>query len=346
VTTVSRSVVSGEWYAVLGETVVVLVPPAARERVAAIWERVDAGAGFDEVLDALISRGLRELPGFVLVSRDGDDVKVVIRGAGLAELTTAEGEVAVEGSTDTTWVERSLTGVTGMRLRVADAAGTPYAVGPGLVRVAEVQEPAAAPPPAVEPPSPPAQTHAASVPPPPVPVAPEVDLSEAETGVLSPPGFTPPPPSIPLTPPEPPAPSEPSAPPAEPERPPTPQHSAGTPRSVARLVFSSGQVIDVDGVIIVGRAPRAKRPGDENAQLVTVPSPNQEISSTHVEFRPGTGSEHGSAVVTDLGSTNGTVIVQPGLRPEDLHPGVAVQLNPGAIVDLGEGLTVQVAQAD
>ena len=61
--TVTRSVVPGEWYAVLGDDVVVLLPPAAKDRVAAVWERVDEGAGFDEVLDALISRGLRDLPG-------------------------------------------------------------------------------------------------------------------------------------------------------------------------------------------------------------------------------------------------------------------------------------------
>ena len=75
---------------------------------------------------------------------------------------------------------------------------------------------------------------------------------------------------------------------------------------------------------------------------MTVPSPQQEISSTHLEMRPGSGADHGSAVVTDLGSTNGTVLVQPGLAPEDLQPGVAVQLLPGAIIDLGDGVTIQV----
>jgi pSer/pThr/pTyr-binding forkhead associated (FHA) protein len=75
---------------------------------------------------------------------------------------------------------------------------------------------------------------------------------------------------------------------------------------------------------------------------VTVPSPQQEISSTHLEVRPGSGADHGSAVVTDLGSTNGTVLVQPGLAPEDLQPGVPVQLLPGAILDLGDGITIQV----
>jgi hypothetical protein len=76
---------------------------------------------------------------------------------------------------------------------------------------------------------------------------------------------------------------------------------------------------------------------------VVVPSPHQEISSTHLEVRPGTGADQGSAVVTDLGSTNGTVVIQPGLPPEDLLAGVTVPLVPGAILDLGDGVTIRVA---
>ncbi|MBO0693644.1 MAG: hypothetical protein J2P58_12155, partial [Acidimicrobiaceae bacterium] len=58
---------------------------------------------------------------------------------------------------------------------------------------------------------------------------------------------------------------------------------------------------------------------------------------------PGTGVDHGAAVATDLGSTNGTVLVQPGLGPEELRPGVPVQLIPGAVIDLGDGLTIRVS---
>jgi hypothetical protein len=114
-------------------------------------------------------------------------------------------------------------------------------------------------------------------------------------------------------------------------------------RAVARLVLSSGDDVEVDRAVLVGRAPEARRftTGDQ-PKLVTVPSPAQEISSTHLEIRPGSGADHGSAVVTDLGSTNGTVVVQPGLPPEDLQPGIAVQLVPGAIIDLGDGVTIQV----
>ena len=117
-----------------------------------------------------------------------------------------------------------------------------------------------------------------------------------------------------------------------------------TARPVARLLFSSGETVEVDRAVLVGRAPEARRfTSTEQPRLVTVPSPNQEISSTHLEIRPGSGADHGSAVVTDIGSTNGTVLVQPGLPPEDLQPGIAVQLIPGAIIDLGDGVTIQVA---
>jgi hypothetical protein len=150
----------------------------------------------------------------------------------------------------------------------------------------------------------------------------------------------------------------PSPPPAEPERPkrilpPDPQLESEEPSpppvpepaapstSGARLRFSSGEVVDLDRVVVVGRAPAAGGTGGEGqVRLVTVPSPQQEISSTHLEVRPGAG--HGSAVVTDLGSTNGTVVVQPGLPAEDLRPGVAVQLAPGTTIDLGEGVTIQI----
>jgi hypothetical protein len=381
--TVSRSVTPGAWYGVLGDRVLVLLPPASKGRVAALWETVDEGAGFDEVLDALISGGLRELPGFVLVSSDEGDVKVVIRGPGEAELVTGEGPVTVSGAADTTWVERHVTGVTAMRLRVTVDDGTPYTVGSGLVRVAVVEQPAAADAPVApaesvtEPDlSPEAEalaagrtpTHLADPPEPgqpdaereaAAPVAPEPSAAAA-WAPQAPPVYVPPAPlAAPIS--AAPVPAAPASEPADtedtqsqafdPDRfaPPldgiagTPQAPAVASRPVARLIFSSGDVVDVDRAILVGRAPETRRfGGDEQARAVTVPSPHQEISSTHLEIRPGAGADHGAAVVTDLGSTNGTVVVQPGLPAEDLQPGIAVQLIPGAVVDLGEGVTIQV----
>ncbi|SFC88519.1 FHA domain-containing protein [Nocardioides terrae] len=131
----------------------------------------------------------------------------------------------------------------------------------------------------------------------------------------------------------------------EPEAAPEPEESWDHPAPVAHLSFSSGAEVDVDGLVVIGRAPDAGRfPADEEPTLVAVPSPHSEISSTHVEVRPGTGADHGSAVVTDLGSTNGTLLIQPGQRPEELRPGVPVVLESGALIDLGDGLTIRVAK--
>jgi pSer/pThr/pTyr-binding forkhead associated (FHA) protein len=114
---------------------------------------------------------------------------------------------------------------------------------------------------------------------------------------------------------------------------------------VAKLLVSDGQSIIVDRAVLIGRAPEARRfTSTEQPTLVTVPSRLHEISSTHVEVRPGTGADLGTAVVTDMGSTNGTVLVQPGLGPEDLKPGIAVQLIPGATINLGDGITIQVTR--
>ena len=119
----------------------------------------------------------------------------------------------------------------------------------------------------------------------------------------------------------------------------------GVTKVVARLVISSGQTVDVDRVTVIGRAPESKQYAEEDPpRLVTVPSAHYEISSTHIEVRPGTGADHGTAVITDLGSTNGTVVVQPGLGPQDLAPGEPVQLLPGALIDIGDGITIQVTQ--
>jgi len=304
--TIARSYRPGAWFGIFGDHAIVVLPPSEKGRVARLWQLVDDGAGFDEVLDALISDGLRELPGFVLVSESDADTKVVVRGPATARFSTPDGEVELAGSAATTWVEQSMTGVTGLVIELGGEGGGPdLTVQNGLVRVSRVQEP-------------PFQQVTE-------PDTAETSISDADHDGLtragaSGPGHVPPP--------------------GLPGQPPAPDVMA---RPVARLVFSSGETVEVDRPVLVGRAPAAQAAASsEDPRLVTVPSPQQEISSTHLEVRTGSGADHGSAVVTDLGSTNGTVLVQPGLPPEDLQPGVAVQLLPGAILDLGDGVTIQV----
>jgi hypothetical protein len=351
----SRSYRPGDWFGIFGRQVTVVLPPSEKARVAAIWAMVDDGAGFDEVLDALIAGGLRELPGFVLVCDDDGSTRVVIRGAATAEFTTDGETVTVEGSSATTWAERSLTGVRAMRIDVAGSEdGDDLAIRDGLVRIARTDRPAYVarqepdPVPAQEPEAAPedgAEDLAEDV-------AEEVavvgahdlapDVNVMDQAALEPHAVSATEEAGWARPSEPPAAAVSAwAPPAPPE-----QAEAVLAAPVARLTFSSGEVVEVDRPVLVGRAPEVRRLSHlEQPRLVPVPSPHQEISSTHVEIRPGAGADHGSAVVTDLGSTNGTLLVQPGLPPEDLQPGIAVQLIPGAIIDLGDGVTIQVGNS-
>ena len=312
----SASYRPGPWFGIFGANVTVVLPPSEKLRVPRIWAMVDDGAGFDEVLDALIADGLRDLPGFVLVSESEGETKAVIRGAARARFESDSDTVVVEGSSVTTWAERSLRGVRAISIEVAGSDEVAdLEIRDGLVRVARVDRPA----------------RVAEVAETPEPEAPEPEAPEPET-------------------PEPEAP-EPEAPAADE----TAYHpfagnwdlASATPvpdaAPVARLTFSTGEVVDVDRPVLVGRAPEARRSTtDGEPRLVSVSSPQQEISSTHLEIRPGSAADHGTAVVTDLGSTNGTVIHQPGLPPEDLRPGVPAQLLPGAVVDLGDGVRIQV----
>ena len=364
-----RSYHAGDWFGIVGERAVVILPPTEKARVAALWELVDGGAGFDVTLDALISGGLRDLPAFVLVSTGEGETRVVIRGPARAEFRLGDEVLALQGSDATTWVERSLVEVERMSIVLHEdplgSAGPTYVVDGGLFRISRLDES-----PAHEGPDElgevPAYVRE-------FPLAgadsdaPEHDETTPPARSPEPPDWTPTPP--PTRPPPPVLPPMPDSPPTEamsdvsPETdhdgltvmgaweppPPAPPGIPGQPPApdvtvpVARLLISNGDVVDVDRAVVIGRAPEGRRFNEtEQPKLVTVPSPHLEISSTHIEVRPGSGADHGSAVVTDLGSTNGTVVVQPGLGPEDLSPGVTVQLIPGAIIDIGDGVTIQV----
>ena len=352
----------GDWYAVVGERVTVLLPGSQRARVAGLWDLADSGAGADALLDALLAEGLSSLDHVALVAHGDDATRLIVRGAPTAVVAATAGEEIVSAAVGAAWAERLVTGVTSIRVTLTGDGAAEHLLTPGIARVSVVEfgTPSAAP----EAPSPPSEP--ASVP---APTAVPVMAAEPE--------------------PEPEPESEPTPEPGpvdaapmsfgEPEDDPTPtgetpvvdepwsdndgQTQAGAPvadfdrppipgqemapdvvsQPIASLVFSTGDVVAVDRTVLVGRAPEARRfASHDQPHVVTVASPHQEISSTHLEIRPGAGADHGSAIVTDLGSTNGTVLAQPGLDPEDLKAGIAVSLIPGAVLDLGDGVTIQV----
>ncbi|WP_322921121.1 FHA domain-containing protein [Nocardioides renjunii] len=376
---------TGDWYAVVGERVTVILPGSRRDRVAGLWDLADSGADADAVLDALLAGGLSSLDHFALVAHSDDSTRLIVRGAPSAAVSTTAGDDVVTAAAGTAWAERLVTGVTSLRVTLTGDGPTDHVLTPGLARVSVVEfgEPAHRAPAAPESPAAPAVSEAPAEQSDTAPAAEDGPATEAM------PVLAPAPVAVPAQAPAP-APfvaeAEPvAAPPltfGRPEDDPTPtgetpavpaeqpewpdldgQTQAGPPAAafdrppipgqeiapevvadpVASLVFSTGDVVAVDRAVLVGRAPEARRfASHDQPHVVTVPSPHQEISSTHLEIRPGAGADHGSAIATDLGSTNGTVLAQPGLDAEELKPGIAVSLIPGAVLDLGDGVTIQV----
>ena len=107
----------------------------------------------------------------------------------------------------------------------------------------------------------------------------------------------------------------------------------------ARLVLSTGLVVTLDRAVLLGRAPQVARVTNrELPRLVTVPSPQQDISRTHAEVR--VEGEH--VVVTDLDSTNGIHVSRPGEGARRLHPGEPSVVGVDEVVDLGDGVTFSV----
>jgi hypothetical protein len=105
-----------------------------------------------------------------------------------------------------------------------------------------------------------------------------------------------------------------------------------------RLRISDGQVIELGTGVFVGRAPRARNSSDGTLpRLVTVASPNNDISRTHAEFNV----EGGDVLVADV-SSNGTILTRPGKPPERLPAGRKTVVHSGSSVDLGDGIVIVV----
>lgn len=96
-------------------------------------------------------------------------------------------------------------------------------------------------------------------------------------------------------------------------------------------------LIPLDTAAYIGRSPSAPRvAGPRAPRLVMVPSPSQEISSTHVRI----AQEAETVVITDLGSTNGTTVTVGGRSPQTLRQGESLVVSAQAVVDIGEGIRI------
>jgi len=127
-------------------------------------------------------------------------------------------------------------------------------------------------------------------------------------------------------------------------RAPLPADPVVVPRPVLGVLrLSVGDVIALDRGVVMGRAPRADAagpagsggsPGEERPHVVKLPSADGDVSRTHV--RVSLDGWH--VLVTDLNSTNGTLVTLPGREPQQLRPGEPMPIKPGTVVTLADGI--------
>ncbi|ODT23849.1 MAG: Forkhead-associated protein [Microbacterium sp. SCN 69-37] len=104
-----------------------------------------------------------------------------------------------------------------------------------------------------------------------------------------------------------------------------------------RIRLSTGRVVELERPVIIGRRPKSTRTtGADLPTLVAVDSPDQDISRSHVEIR----AEGEHVLVTDLDTTNGTVLLRGGSEPVRLHPNEPTMVVTGDVLDLGDDVTV------
>jgi len=109
------------------------------------------------------------------------------------------------------------------------------------------------------------------------------------------------------------------------------------PRPVLGVLrFSNGVEAALDGPIVIGRSPRAERVSSkEIPQLISLPSPDQNISRNHLEIK----IDGWHVLVVDLDSVNGTVVTNPGEAPVLLRSGEDVPIVVGSVVTIADEIT-------
>ena len=122
-----------------------------------------------------------------------------------------------------------------------------------------------------------------------------------------------------------------------------PREAAIGTTMVARLLLSTGEVIEVldNAGVVIGRRPQVDRvAGAALPLMVTVPSPNSDISRSHLRL----DAVDGRLRATDLRSTNGTVLTEADGTATHLVAGDGRAVHPGDVLAVGDGITITVLE--
>lgn len=110
----------------------------------------------------------------------------------------------------------------------------------------------------------------------------------------------------------------------------------------AELVLPDGDRVPLGRGVVLGRRPRSRRVEDGRVpRLVTVHSPSEDISRSHLEVR----CEDWNVLAIDLESTNGTVLLRDGAAPMRLRADAPQLVAFGDRLDLGDGVVVRIERA-
>ncbi|OFI38719.1 hypothetical protein BIU82_17810 [Arthrobacter sp. SW1] len=108
--------------------------------------------------------------------------------------------------------------------------------------------------------------------------------------------------------------------------------------SLGKVRLSTGEVIELDRSLIIGRQPSVSRvQGGGMPALVQVESPGGDISRSHVEVR----LEGWHVMLCDLKATNGTVLVREGQPPRRLAQNEMAIVLDGDIAELGDNISLR-----
>ncbi|MDP5228328.1 MULTISPECIES: FHA domain-containing protein [Arthrobacter] len=102
---------------------------------------------------------------------------------------------------------------------------------------------------------------------------------------------------------------------------------------LGRLRLPSGETVLLDRNVILGRQPSVSRVSSGNMpHLIQLDSPKRDISRSHAEVR----LEGWNVVLTDLNSSNGTVLLREGQSPRRLGQAETALLLSGDVAELGD----------
>lgn len=301
----------GSWIALSGPTSLVVLLPSANgwtPLLDRLWREVLDSTSIVEIASRLAEHGLDDMPSFAAFFWTPTGMRSLVRGD-LVVRDAGSDAVVADGQGIQTWSEIGLSGIDRIRVETPgspspDGPQLPLVVGTALVSslVLDAREDAAVESPQGED----LDTE---------PLSPEerAAIESDDTGQLA---------AV-----------------AQVEQPAQTFDLPEVERFPAQLVISDGTVVDLTQPVRIGRAPSPDG-ADADVLLVTVRSPQQDISRTHLEV----SEQEGQVVVTDLRSTNGTTVTVPGdgELPQRLPSGAPVAIPLGSVLDIGDNVYVRI----